>query len=260
MVINDARTRIVCLTTARREKVNGGGGSGVERTTDTTTVMPFVKGLLATVGLGVAIATTSDQDLGAVVPLAFGMGFVAAVLGLSTFLRDNWVADLFYSGLGVLGFAMSAAAFLRADGCSNLPAPGFRIAAFALLVAVSGLAVVLGMVRFGRGLSAALGLGLFGALEILVAVSTFLGDKQSSGLVLAVLIPLAGVLGWFAVSHTDVAVGIGTVAVGYLTVLATQVEDSCSTVNLNGVVLIVGYCIAYFVTSRVGRFFSGRGQ
>ena len=231
----------------------------MERTADTANLVPFVKGLLATVGLGVVIATTSDQDLGAVVPLAFGMGLVAAVLELSTFLRDNWVADLFYSGIGGLGFVMSAVAFLRADGCSSLPAPGFRIAALALLVAVSGLAVFLGMVRFGRGLSAALGLGLFGALEILVAVSTFLGYAQSSGLVVAVLIPIAGVLGWFAVSHTDVAVGIGTVAVGYLTVFATQFEESCSTVNLNGVVLIVGYCIAYFVTTRVGRFFGGRG-
>lgn len=221
-------------------------------TNDFMAVGPFVKGLLTTLAFGVAIST-SGQDLGGVLPLAFGMGFVAAVFELSNWLRDNWVADLFYSGFGVIGFMVSAAAFVRADDCGQLPAPGFRVAAFALLVAIGALAVFLGMVRFGRGLSLALGLGLFGALETLVALSTLLGEAPSSWMLLIVLMPAAMALGWFAVLHTDAAVGVGTVAACYLTVIASQQAGSCSAVNLNGVVLVVGYCIAYFVTTRVGR-------
>lgn len=223
-------------------------------TKDDLAVGPFVKGLLTTLAFGVAIST-SGQDLSAILPLAFGMGFVAAIFELSHWLRDNWVADLFYSGFGVLGFLMSAAVFVQGDDCAQLPASGFRIAAFALLVAIGTLAAFLGMVRFGRGLSLALGLGLFGALETLVALSTFLGETQSSWLLLSVLMPASMVLGWFAVLHTDAAVGVGTVAACYLTVIAPQLAVSCSAINLNGVVLVVGYCIAYFVTTRVGRIF-----
>lgn len=220
-------------------------------------VGPFVKGLLTALAFGVAVSA-SGQEVSAVLPLAFGMGFVAAIFELSHWLRDNWVADLFYSGFGVLGFLMSAAAFVRGDDCAQLPASGFRIAAFALLVAIGSLAVFLGMVRFGKGMSLALGLGLFGALETLVAVSTFLGDAQSSWVLLAVLMPAAMVLGWFAVLHTDVALGVGTVAACYLAVIAPQLAGSCSAMNLNGVVLVVGYCIAYFVTTRVGGIFVPR--
>lgn len=235
-------------------------GNVLALTKDDMVVGSFVKGLLAAVALGVMIATTAGQDLTGVLPLAFGMGVVAAVFELAAWVRASWIADLFYSGLGAVGFIVSAASFVRADDCSNLPAPAFRIAAFALLVVISGLAVFMALVRFGRGLSAALGLGLFGALETLVSLSTFLGEGSSSGLVLAVLMPAAAVLGWFAVTGSDAVAGVGTVAVAYLSVVATQSAGSCSTVNLNGVVLIVGYCIAYFVTRQVGRIFGGRRQ
>lgn len=221
-------------------------------TKDDLAVGPFVKGLLTALAFGVAISA-SGQDLSAVLPLAFGMGFVAAIFELLNWLRDNWVADLFYSGFGVLGFLMSAVAFVGGDDCAQLPASGFRIAAFALLVAIGALAVFLGTVRFGNGMSLALGLGLFGALETLIAVSTLLGDAQSSWVLLAVLMPAAMVMGWFAVLHTDAALGVGAVAACYLTVIAPQLAGSCSAMNFNGVVLIVGYCIAYFVTTRLGR-------
>ncbi|WP_431240991.1 hypothetical protein ACQ86B_29140 (plasmid) [Mycolicibacterium aichiense] len=225
---------------------------------DMWAVGPFVKGLLATVALGVFIATTSTAGLSTVLPLAMGMGFVVAVFELAAWINRSWVSELFYSGLGVVGFIGSASSFLRTTDCSALPAPAFRFAAFALLVAVAAVAVFMSVVRLGRGMSAAVGLGLFGALEVLISLSTFLESASSSWLRFVVMIPAAAALGWFAVTHTDAVLGIATVAVAYLTVFASQVEDSCSAVDLSGVVLIVGFCITYFITTRLVAVFRSR--
>jgi hypothetical protein len=95
----------------------------------------------------------------------------------------------------------------------------------------------------------AIGLALYGALEIFMSAMTFLAGNDSShnGLVLAVLIPGAAVLGWFVVAYAEIVVAVAGVAFS-MQAIYSAATPGCGQANFSGVVLIAVFCAAYFAT------------
>lgn len=219
---------------------------------------PFVQGLVGAVALGSMSSAAGGQTQNAVT-LAMGFGLLAAVLAVAGWL--SWWAGFFYSALGVVAFLAAGIAFVQADGCVGLPPSGFRVVTLALLIVVAGISLLAGFLWLGKGLSPALGLGVFGALEILITASMFVTSARSGAewLAMALLIPGAAALGWFAGRATDIVLSVAGVAVGMQSIYSAALGSNCGIVNYSGAVLIVGFCVTYFVTRKVvGLFTFGR--
>lgn len=210
----------------------------------------FVQGLMGAVALA-GLSSTSGGSVDGAVSVAIGMGIAGAVFAAA----GDWlsrVAGWFYSLLGIVAFVPAAVAFVRSNGCLPGPPPPLRFAAVLLLVAVSGAMYIARFVMRRQSFHSATGLAAFGALQILVAASTFIAGDSSVNLgALALMIAGASLLGWLVAAASDAVLGVAGVAFGMQSIYGAAVDRGCGGANYSGVVLIVVFCGAYFAARAV---------
>ncbi len=212
---------------------------------------PFVEGLVAAAAFGALTSTSSSLDSGTVM-VAIGMGIAACVFAVGgDWLRP--VAAVLYSGLGIVAFVPAVAAFLHDGVCGHAAPVALRWAALVLLVSVASITFAAGVLTLRTRLGSAIGLALFGALQILVSAVTFLTGSGTSmeWLTVAVLVPGAFALGWFVVRATDVVLGVAGAAFAMQSIFTAATGSACGSANASGVVMIVLYCGTYFAARAV---------
>lgn len=218
----------------------------------------FAQGLLGAVAMG-ELTSGGGATVNGVVPVAIGMGIAAAVFAVA----GDWLTGLsgwFYSALGIVAFVPAAVGFVRSNGCLPGPPPVLRFLAMLLLVAIAGVMMIASFLRARRTPRPAVGLALFGAVQILIAASTFIAGRASAEnmLALAVMVVGAAFLGWFVVSASEVVSGVAGVAFGMNSIYAAAAGHGCSEANFSGAVLIIVFCGAYFATRAVCAPFGSR--
>lgn len=224
-----------------------------------TVIGPFVEGLVGAAAFGAMVSTAGFVDSGTVM-VAIGMGIAAAVFAMGgLWLRP--VAAILYSGLGVVAFIPGVAAFLRGGVCGHGAPVALRITALVLLVSVALITFAAGILTLRRPPHAsAIGLSLFGALQILMSAVTFLTGSGTSieMLALAVMVPGAFALGWFVVKATNAVLGVGGAAFAMQSIYAAATDTVCGSANASGIVMILLYCATYFAARAVTGPFARR--
>lgn len=226
-------------------------------TTPPPTFNPLVRGLVAAAALAVVFRSI-NSDTSSGLQAAAVMGVLAALS--AAFTTFGHVAGLVYSVIGVVAFVPTALAFVRADDCSGLPAPGFRIAACVLFVAIAAMFGFAAVVTLQLRLNPALGLGVLGGLDLLVGLATFLatGTSAADWIVTAVMVLAAGLVGWLAVRYTDGVLSLAAVALVGQTLLEAAVGSSCRPASFGGAALLAGYVVTYFVVHALTGFIGRR--
>ena len=220
---------------------------------------PFVEGLVAAAAFG-ALTSGSGSTSSGVVMVAVGMGIAAAVFAAGgDWLRP--VASVLYSGLGIIAFVPGALTFARGGACGQgVPGP-LRWSVLALLIAVAAITFAAGIFTLRRPPRPAIGLALFGALQILVTAATFITGSATSPemIALAMMVPGAFALGWFAVTATDAVLAVAGAAIAMQSIYAASTDTMCGTGNATGIVVILLYGATYFAARAVtSRFTRGR--
>lgn len=213
-------------------------------------LLPFADGMVAAAALGELAAGASDVDPGSVAILAVFAGIAAAVFTRASYLSR--VADVFYTGIGVLACVPVAAAFLRGTPCDSTPA-ALRYGVFLLLLVLAALGFFAGVTVLG--FSPRFGLRWFGALELLTAATTFgTGELPRSPLPLIVLIALAMALGGAAAIRPGTVVDGGASLLAAGAILAAVLAPSCdSGPTANGLVLVLVFTATFFTVAAIAR-------
>ncbi|CAM3054126.1 hypothetical protein [Skermania piniformis] len=211
---------------------------------------PFICGLMGAVALG-ALASTMAADPAETAVLAIGMGIAAATFGSAAYLRT--VAQWFYSALGVIAAIPVAISFLQDSQCSTA-SPALRYAVFALLFLLAALGF--GLAAVAGKLSSAVGLGWFGALEILTFMTSplavdVLGD---TAIPLALMVLVAAPFGALAAYQPEAVLAVAGTLIAIEEIGAAQLPTTCGTSgNSSGIVLIIVFTITYAAVRAVAR-------
>ncbi|SEH46827.1 hypothetical protein SAMN04489835_0148 [Mycolicibacterium rutilum] len=222
--------------------------------TDESAIGPFVNGLITAVAFGGVVSSAGSTDSG-VLMVAIGMGIASAVFALADFLRRPSV--LLFDGMAILLLFPAIASFVNGV-CGNGVATPLRWTALALLLAVAALTAAASFITLHKPFRFGVGVALLGAVEALVAVTTFLTYGTTSDMViLAVMVPTAFVLGLLVIRLPQVVTGLAAVALGLHAVYTSTLDGTCGG-NAAGLMVILLYCGAYFATRAVAGPFSGR--
>ncbi len=202
-----------------------------------------------------SLMSGAQGDIGQAMPIAAGMGLLAALFASSTWLGR--VAGYFYSGLGLIASVPTMARFVGAEDCSGYPPTGFRYAALALLILIAAVSAFASGVFRGKLPAAATGLAFYGAVEILVSGASLLADGRYPGdwIAMSLMVLGAPVLGWLVVVATDTVLAVAGVAFGMNGIYAASLGSGCAAANFSGAALIAMYCVTFLLCrSIVGRF------
>lgn len=227
------------------------------RTQSGRTVGPFTEGLLAAVAIS-AMSSSAAGGVDDVVPIAIGLGIVAAVFGIA----GDWLSGIArwcYSAIALVAFIPAAVHFVRSNGCLPGPPPSVRFAVVALMVIIASLMVAASVLTMHAVPASGTGTALYGGLEILVTAGTFIagGGGPPQWAAVATMIPLSAVLGWFLVRATDTVVAVAGAAFGMQSLYAAAADSTCGAPNYSGVVLIIVFGGAYFAARAVCAPFVG---
>lgn len=218
---------------------------------------PFVRGLVAAAALA-TVFTSIAGDIQSGIQAAAVMGVLAALS--ASFVTLGHVASVVYSVIGAVAFVPTVLSFVRADDCTSLPAPGFRIAACVLFVAIAAMSGFASVVSLQLRLDAALGLGILGGFDILVGIATFLatGTSVADWTVTSAMVAAAAPIGWLAVRNIDGVLSLAAIALVGQTLLSAAAGNSCRAPNFSGTALLAGFCVVYFVIRALTGFITRR--
>lgn len=218
----------------------------------------FSAGLLAAVAIS-ALSSSAGGSVDGVVPVAIGLGIVAAVFAAA----GSWMASIArwcYSAITLVAFIPTALEFVRSNGCLPGPPPPIRFAAVVLMVLLAVVVGAASVLTLHAVPTSGIGTALYGGLEILITAGTFIAGASGPQhwTAVAAMIPLSCVLGWFLVRATDIVVAVAGAAFGMQSIYAAAIDHGCGTPNYSGVVLIIVFGGAHFATRAVCAPFAGR--
>jgi hypothetical protein len=199
---------------------------------------------VAAVAIG-SITSMAGSDSNTAVMCGLAMGVVAAVTSRGGLV--NRAAEVAFTVIGVIAFFPAAVAFVRADTCRHAIAAPLRFAMLALLIILAVLSFVARRLMVGNRPHASTGLSLFGALQILIATTTFIEGSGSRPelLAMAAMIPGAAVLGWFVATAPTAVLNVSAVVFGLQAIYAAAVHTGCGQQNFSGAVLLIVFIGAF---------------